>query len=227
MEISYIMAFTTGFIGGFGHCIGMCGPIIAAYSVAPLSYGNNKRNFSFKQILPHFFYNTGRISTYMFIGGFMGLAGSFANTAGKIAGFQDVVSVFAGVLMMIMGLGILGVWRGVSVLEKHNSLILRFIKMFVFERSVWRYYPMGALLGFLPCGLSYSIFAASAGTGSFLSGMLISLVFGLGTLPALISFGTLITYMSGKVRGIIYRISGIAVIIMGLYFIWRAVRSNV
>ena len=160
----------------------------------------------------------------MFIGALKGFVGSFANLAGRLAGFQNLVSVAAGIFMVIMGMGILGIWRGVNVLEKHNSLILKLIKVFVFERSVWRYYPMGALLGFLPCGLSYSVFAAAAGTGSVVSGTVISLLFGLGTLPALISFGTLITYMSGKVRGIIYRISGIAVIIMGLYFILRAVR---
>jgi len=228
VELSYLLAFATGFLGGFGHCIGMCGPIVAAYSLQrtlPAGIKNNpvpeilNRGLVFDRIIPHILYNTGRISTYIFIGGLMGLIGSFVDTAGRLAGIQNIASVASGIFMVIMGLGIVGVSRWLNIVEKHNNFILKLIKVFAFERSMWRYYPMGALLGFLPCGLSYSVFIASAGTGNVVSGMTVSAMFGIATIPALLSFGMIITYLGSKIRGIIYRASGFVVIAMGLYFI--------
>jgi len=86
------------------------------------------------------------------------------------------------------------------------------------------FYPLGLLLGLLPCGLSSAVFIASAGTGSMVPGMLTALLFGLGTLPALLLFGTLLSSMSALLRSRIYRASGVLVIIMGIYYVIRGVR---
>ncbi len=245
MDVSYLLAFTAGLLGGFGHCIGMCGPIVTAYSLQrtlPAGIKNNpvpeacsrvllsgilNRGLVFDSIIPHILYNAGRISTYIFIGGLMGLIGSFVDTAGRLAGIQNIASIAAGIFMVTMGLGIVGVSHWLNILERHNNFILKLIKVFALERSAWRYYPMGALLGFLPCGLSYSVFIASAGTGNVVSGMSVSAMFGIGTIPALLLFGMIIAYLGSKTRGIIYRASGLVVIAMGLYFILRAAGINV
>lgn len=227
MDASYLLAFTAGLLGGFGHCIGMCGPIVAAYSLQRTLPAGIKNNLAFDSIIPHILYNTGRISTYIFIGGLMGLVGSFVDTAGRLAGIQNIASIAAGIFMAIMGLGIVGASHRLNILERHNNFILKLIKVFALERSAWRYYPMGALLGFLPCGLSYSVFIAAAGTGNVISGMTVSAMFGIATIPALLLFGMIITYLGSKTRGIIYRASGFVVIAMGLYFILRAIGINV
>jgi sulfite exporter TauE/SafE len=62
----YLLAFMTGLTGGVSHCVGMCGPIVASYSVAAGRPG----------FLPHLLYGAGRITTYAFLGGTLGLAGS-------------------------------------------------------------------------------------------------------------------------------------------------------
>jgi sulfite exporter TauE/SafE len=222
MELSYTLAFTTGFVGGFGHCIGMCGPIITACTF----HGSSDWYYPpvIKNFLPHLFYNTGRITTYMFIGAVMGLTGSFINTAGGMAGFQNIVAVVAGLIMIIMGVSISGVFSGISWLEKHNSLILRTGKKLLQGETSWVYYPLGALFGFLPCGLSYTVFMAAAGTGSMLSGMLTALFFGIGTLPALLLFGFTAGYLSTKVRGMLYKSAGIVIVIMGVYYLLKSMR---
>ncbi|MBI5741683.1 MAG: sulfite exporter TauE/SafE family protein [Nitrospirae bacterium] len=220
MELSYTLAFTTGFLGGFGHCIGMCGPIITAYtfhSTPAGFYPSPVRN-----VLPHLFYNTGRITTYMFAGAVMGLTGSFVNTAGRLTGFQNSVALIAGLLMLIMGIRISGITGGITWLEKRNGLIIRAGKGLAGGETLWMYYPLGALFGFLPCGLSYSAFLAAAGSGSMLSGMLTTFFFGLGTLPALLLFGLAAGYLSNKLKGLLYRLSGVIVILTGGYFIVRA-----
>jgi len=239
VELSYTLAFTTGFLGGFGHCMGMCGPLITAYAFhnspsplpPPVKGGGAieiSPHFRFREhlfamdLVPHIFYNTGRITTYMFIGAIMGLTGSFVNIAGEMTGFQNAVALIAGLIMIFMGISISGITGGTAWLERRNSLILRAGKNLLHGETSWLYYPLGALFGFLPCGLSYTVFMAAAGTGDMLSGMLTMFFFGIGTLPALLLFGFVAGYLGHKLRGLLYRLSGTIIIAMGVYFIVRS-----
>jgi sulfite exporter TauE/SafE len=54
-ETIYFVLFTTGLTVGFGHCIGMCGPIVVS-----LSLSLKGRSV----VVPHLLYNGGRITTY-------------------------------------------------------------------------------------------------------------------------------------------------------------------
>ncbi len=220
MEAEYVMALTTGILGGFGHCLGMCGPIVASYS---LSSSSDSHSLSDRAI-PHLLYHSGRLTMYTFIGALMGFSGSFVNVAGSIAGIQNAVAVAAGVVMIFMGLSITGIAGRTVWLERHNIVVLRHAKQIMAVRSLLRYYPLGLLLGLLPCGLSYTIFIAAAGTGGFVPGMVTALLFGLGTLPALLLFGSVISYFNASLRSRIYRAGGALVIIMGIYFIYRGIR---
>ncbi len=219
METGNIAAFTTGLLGGLGHCIGMCGPIVASYTLSDTS-----STTIVSRLFTHILYNTGRITTYMFIGALMGLTGSFINTAGSISGFQNIVAVIAGLIMIMMGLNISGILGRAGWLEGHNNFIMKTGKDLLHEHSMWRYYPLGALFGFLPCGFSYAAFTAAAGTGSFLSGMLLMMFFGLGTLPALLLFGIAASYISIQLRGLLYKTAGLVVILTGIYFLAKGIR---
>ena len=66
-ENVWVVMLLTGLAGGFGHCVGMCGPVVAAYSLG-------EQNLRY---LHHILYNLGRITTYMFMGAVVGLTGSF------------------------------------------------------------------------------------------------------------------------------------------------------
>jgi sulfite exporter TauE/SafE len=155
----------------------------------------------------------------------MGLTGSFVNTAGRLAGVQNGVPLVTGSLMILMGLSIMGVAGGVGFIEKHNSFILKALKVVIEGESPWKYYPFGLLLGFLPCGLSYSIFIGAAGTGSMFSGMVFTFCFGIGTVPALLLFGMIIGWLGHGARGIVYRAGGVVVIAMGIYYLVRGIRN--
>lgn len=221
MDTGYLLALTTGVLGGFGHCIGMCGPLVASYTLAGTS---STAQSKIARIFPHLQYNLGRITTYAIIGGIMGLSGSFVNVAGKLAGIQNLIAVATGAIMIIMGLNIAGIRGNAGWIEKHNLPILRAAQNVLKTSSVLRYYPLGLLLGLLPCGLSYTVFIASAGTGGWFPGMLTSLLFGLGTLSAILLFGVIITALSPTLRGRIYRTGGVIVIIMGIYYLFKGLR---
>lgn len=222
MATEYYLALTTGLFGGFGHCIGMCGPLVASYSLKNPSAASVTAPSSW---LTHMFYNAGRVSTYALIGAVMGMTGSFVNVAGKLAGPQNIVAVAAGIVMVAFGLSITGLWRGTAWIERRNSTVLRFAHRMVTSTSRLRPYLLGMVLGLLPCGLSYTIFIAAAGTGSAPAGMMTAFCFGLGTVPALLSFGAVISTLNTGLRIRIYRLGGIMVIIMGAVFIFRGLRD--
>jgi len=229
MDVGYFLAFTTGLLGGVGHCIGMCGPFAATFAIHGPLYGQNGEHVSSLspvRLLPQLLYNTGRITTYSCIGGMIGLSGSFLKVAGKLAGFQNAVAIAAGLMMIIIGMSVLGRLQGISSIEKYNVLILRAVKSVLEGESPLRYYPLGILFGFMPCGLSYSAFVASAAAGGLIQGMFLSFCFGLGTLPAMLALGFSISYLNIRVRKQMYRMSGLVIIVMGIYFLYRCAAAH-
>ena len=167
---------------GFGHCIGMCGPIVVS-----LSLNLKGRNL----IAPHLLYSAGRVVTYTLLGGVMGATGSFTLVAAHIAGIQKGALILAGLMIIIMGLAMSGWFHlGRFSIDTHNpqGLISRGFKKLSQARSGAAYLPIGLLLGLLPCGPVYTALIAAAGagmkTGSIMEGitkgMLVMLFFGIG-----------------------------------------------
>jgi len=99
IEVLYLTFLTTGFVVGFGHCIGMCGPIVVSFSF----------NLKTKGVMaPNLLYHAGRISTYAVLGGVMGATGTFTRITTGIGGLQKGAMIFAGLIIIVMGLGMSG-----------------------------------------------------------------------------------------------------------------------
>lgn len=230
MKEIYLLMLMTGFTGGFGHCIGMCGPIVASYSVA----------MGIRGISPHILYNAGRITTYALLGAVVGFAGSYIGEEvlllkGYSYWLRVALMMAAGLLIVLMGLSMAGFFPLMKSLEKRASSLLLFRKMtniFSKEISAGAFYPMGALLGFIPCGLVYSALMVAARAGmdardhasALIEGGLLMIIFGLGTVPALLFFGKIINFIGTRARERFYRLSALFVILMGIVFIVRAVK---
>ena len=211
---------------GFGHCIGMCGPIVISLSLAL-----KDRNI----IVPHLSYNGGRITTYGILGGIMGLTGSFVSVTAPIAGLQKGVMIFAGILIIAMGLAMIGWVPPGKIFGEGNGaqgLISRGFQKLTASRSALRYYPLGLLLGLLPCGPVYTALIAAAGAGmeaestleGIIKGTSLMLAFGLGTVPALL----LVARLSGlkwlKSRAAVYKFSAVLMVGVGVYFVIKGIR---
>ena len=152
----YLIFLATGFTVGFGHCIGMCGPIVVSLSL----------NLSPKRvIIPHLLYNSGRILTYALLGAIMGATGSFTQVAAHIFELQKGALIFAGILIVLMGLAMTG-WipmgRIFSDSSQLGGLISKGFQKLTQIRSTAAYLPLGLLLGLLPCGPVYTALIASA-----------------------------------------------------------------
>ena len=223
MDASLPIALATGFLGGFGHCVAMCGPLVGALGIsAPPGIPARRA------LLPQLAYHLGRITTYGTVGAVMGLAGSFVNVAGRMAGWQDVVAVLAGALMVAMGLGAVAQSLWVKSAEgRLAGRVLSAVRKLAGHEAPMRAYPLGLVLGFLPCGLSYSAFAAAAATGSPVAGMALALAFGAGTLPALLLAGAVVNALSFRARGLLHRAGGVLVALLGILFVLRGLRVHV
>ena len=222
----YFIFLTTGFTVGFGHCIGMCGPIVVSLSL----------NLKGKNLfLPHLLYNTGRVITYTALGGIMGASGSFTVVAAHLAGIQQAALVLAGIIIIVMALAMSG-WiplgRIFGDYYNPNGIITRGYRKLSQVKSTAAYLPIGLLLGLLPCGPVYTALLAAAGAGmnteatlaGVIKGMTVMLAFGIGTIPALFAVAKLVDMGWLKKRQIIYRIGTILMIVVGLYFIVQGVR---
>ena len=223
MDASLPIALATGFLGGFGHCVAMCGPLVGALGIsAPPGIPARRA------LLPQLAYHLGRITTYGTLGAVMGLAGSFVNVAGRLAGWQDVVAVLAGALMVAMGLG--AATQSLWVKSAEGRLagrVLGAVRRLAGHEAPLRAYPLGLVLGFLPCGLSYSAFAAAAATGHPARGMALALAFGAGTLPALLLAGAVVSALSARARVLLHRAGGLLVALLGVLFVLRGLRVHV
>jgi len=220
-----ILMFTSGLLGGFGHCLGMCGPVVASYSIIIRS----------KSIVPYILYNVGRISTYTLLGGIIGITGSFIGIVGHIHGLQRFIMILTGVLIILMGLGLAGWLPFIRNFKESEFLLSQFMQRIKnFSKgnlTTGSFYPVGIFLGFIPCGLVYTALITTARAGmetenhflGFIEGILLMFLFGLGTMPSLLLFGKLINIIGIKLREKLYRLSALVMIIMGIFFIARAI----
>jgi sulfite exporter TauE/SafE len=217
----YLVFLTTGLTVGLGHCVGMCGPIVVS-----LSLNLKGRNL----YLPHLLYNMGRIITYTLLGGLMGGTGSFSRVASNIAGIQQGALIIAGIMIIVMALAMSG-WLPLGKIfdDYYNpgGCIAKGFQRLSRINSIAAYLPVGLLLGLLPCGPVYTALLAAAGTGinapttleGLVKGMGVMFCFGIGTVPTLFLIAKLVDMGWLKNRRIIYRISTVLMLIVGVYFI--------
>ena len=226
IDTLWFVFFISGITVGFGHCIGMCGPIVVSLSL----------NLKGKSIVvPHLLYNTGRVTTYAALGGIMGTSGSFTSVASNIAALQKGAMIFAGALIMVMGLAMTG-WipLGKIFQDYYNpeGIVSRGFRSLTKRHSIITYFPLGLLLGLLPCGPVYTALISAAREGmesstimhGAVSGMMLMLAFGLGTIPALFLIANLTSVRWLRSRQVIYKVGAMLMIMVGFYYLVKGIR---
>lgn len=209
-ELLLPAAFAAGFFGST-HCLAMCGAVVV------LLEGEQRTNYS--GLSRRFVYNSGRLLFYCLLGVAAGATGGLL-TSGIDAGLF-LLRVLAALLVAALGLTLLLDWRGLSFLENAGAVLWRGLSPLARHvlpiTSPARALAAGFLWGALPCGLVYSAVALAATSGSAASGGLVMLVFGAGTLPALLLAGTsAATLNRWKRRRGLRRVAGAVLLALGL-----------
>ncbi|MFM5220957.1 sulfite exporter TauE/SafE family protein [Aeromonas caviae] len=213
-------------LAGAGHCIGMCGGVSAALSMA---IPTEKQHFW--GMLGYLLnYNLGRILSYVLAGALVG--GLLATTTEIGAGKHALawLRLIAALLMIALGLYLAGWWHGVLLLERIGAKFWPLIKplagRFLPFTSTWQALPFGMVWGWLPCGLVYSMLTWSAAAGSASGGALIMLFFGLGTLPTLFALGGLADRLRYWLTLRSLRLGGALLLIAyGIHTLWIGMAS--
>jgi len=217
-SVNLLTIMTIAFLGSFGHCVGMCGGIVVAYSSIKLAAEPSKTY----QTAAHLLYSLGRVATYTTLGAIFGYIGgvvTFNNTANAILLF------IAGSAMILAGLSLLGKIKFLTLIE-HSVSKSRFytnaFKKVLNSKSLTSFFLLGMLNGLLPCGFVYFFAIAAASTANALDGAIVMFIFGISTIPAMFGLGFLTSLASASnFRNMMMSLSSIAVIIYGIFTLYN------
>jgi hypothetical protein len=233
--LSLLPIFLIGLLGSV-HCVGMCGGIVGAFSVA----SSPTRKFpvavvvertiqadALDRTLRVLSYNAGRIGSYAMAGAIAGGIATGARTLSGVSVMQLGGYWLANLMLVALGLYLMGAWRGLAYLEAAGQTLWRRIqpltKHLLPLDSPLKMLAAGGLWGWLPCGIVYSVLLTAMLTGSALSGATVMLAFGLGTLPTLLAMGLLGTQLRSWMQRRSVRVtSGLIVLGFGLLGLMRA-----
>lgn len=212
-------AFLIGFIGSF-HCIGMCGPIALSLPYQDVT--------KWRTITNTLVYNLGRIVTYSFIGLLFGVLGKGI----ALAGLQQWFSIGLGILMLLAAFSAFNIERQLIKIPFLDILFRKVQSNLgkLLNRKNKRkqtFFTVGILNGFLPCGLVYLAVIGAIGTGSVLGGSLYMTLFGLGTIPLMLTLALVGNLISLNIRKQIQKAIPIMLFTFAILFILRGLNLDI
>lgn len=224
--------FTIGLFGG-AHCIGMCGPLVTTYAERMETEERWEDALTLTEIRQHALFNLGRTASYALIGGVFGLLGALlygtVELAGVIGPVQGAMGLLIGSLIILMGLTRLTGYRQGSVEAIVTSTGVGRVFAWSYtalstriDRWVngWGIVGLGALHGLLPCMLLYPTFLYVFAQGSAIYGLLALGALGLGTIPTVFLYGTVIQSVSQRQRHIVH--TGLGALFVALGYVLLA-----
>lgn len=211
-------ALTAAFLLGLfssAHCVGMCGGIMGALSLAIPA------NAEARRWLILLSYNLGRIFSYAVMGAIVGIFAQQITESGGAVWLRWL----AGLLLIAMGLYLANWWRGLTYLETGGRYLWDYLqplgKALMPVDNATKALALGGIWGWLPCGLVYSALAYAMAQGDAIGGGLVMLAFGLGTLPAVLATGFVAQRLGRLLQRRQIRWSlALAVILFGAWTIW-------
>ncbi|MEA3478493.1 MAG: sulfite exporter TauE/SafE family protein [Bacteroidota bacterium] len=214
--MEYLSALILGLLGSF-HCVGMCGPIAIALPLKHESW--------FARITSSLTYNIGRTITYGILGAIFGLLGKGI----AVGGLQQWASIIIGVIMILSVLFPV-MFRKINIESASYKMVGKTKKLFgkMFSiRSYTSLFTIGILNGFLPCGLVYIAIASAIVLGTVEKGVVYMVIFGLGTIPIMLSLSVLGNVVSVRFRKKVSRIIPYFIILIGILFILRGLNLGI
>ena len=211
-----------GFLGSFGHCAGMCGPLTMAFSLS------NSRNNKLAAFRFHLLLNLGRIAAYALVGAAIGGLGSVLIAGGLLAGtgseLRRAIALLTGTML---------IWFGVVQIQpnllprlpllhpmSHDRVGQAMSKLSA-QKNRWVPIGLGLLWGLIPCGFLYAAQIKAAETGNPVLGAATMLAFGLGTLPTMLGVGFFAGRLSANRRSQLFRMGGWVTVAIGILTLLR------
>lgn len=226
--VDLLLIMGLGFLGSFGHCAGMCGPLTIAFSMSDCQ--SIWQRIRFQGML-----NLGRLLSYSLVGGAIGAVGSIILASGQMAGvgsgLRQGMAIVTGLLLVWSGLIQLlqGHMQGQAGLPFLNPMVAarlhdglsRLMVRLSFGQHWWSPLLLGLCWGLMPCGFLYTAQIKATEQGSPLMGAALLLAFGLGTLPVMLGVGLSASALGADRRGQLFRLGGWLTLAIGLLTLGR------
>ncbi|MBD1885256.1 urease accessory protein UreH domain-containing protein [Microcoleus vaginatus] len=211
-----------GFLGSFGHCAGMCGPLTMAFSLS------NSRNDKLAAFRFHLLLNLGRITAYALVGAAIGGLGSVLIAGGLLAGtgseLRRAIALLTGTMLIWFGVGQIkpNLLPGLPRLHplSHDRVGQAMSKLSA-QKKWWVPVALGLLWGLIPCGFLYAAQIKAAETGNPVLGAATMLAFGLGTLPTMLGVSFFAGRLSADKRSQLFRAGGWVTVAIGILTLLR------
>ena len=226
--LDLLLLITLGFLGSFGHCVGMCGPLTVAFS---LSIQRDTAQKWLAQLSFHGLLNLGRIISYALVGGILGGVGSVFIASGQLAGVGSALRQGMAILT-----GLILIWFGCAQVKPNwlphlpilhplqgnwHQHLSKGMDELSRQTSWWTPFLLGGVWGLIPCGFLFAAQIKAAGTGNFLLGAATMLAFGLGTMPMMLGVGISASRLSADKRSQLFRLGGWVTITIGILTLLR------
>ena len=209
--MSYGMLFVIGLLTSV-HCIAMCGGIGLSQSLS----GSDKQSF-----MSPLAYNLGRVVSYTAIGFVLGLVGLIIGGGTGIGIpyiFQGILKIIAGLMMVIMGINMLGIFPVLRKISIHTPKAMAKI-IGNKKRSATGPFVVGLLNGLMPCGPLQAMWIVALASGDPFKGALSMFMFSLGTVPLMLGFGSFATALGRKFSKQVMKVGAVLVVVLGLSMI--------
>ena len=193
------------------HCIAMCGGIGLSQCLP------RERAKGGAVFLPSAMYNMGRVTSYTVIGFLLGLLGMLIGGSGNGIPvlLQGILKLFAGAVMVIMGLNMLSIFPWLRRLTP--SMPKALVKVANAEKArARRPFTVGLLNGLMPCGPLQSMQILALASGSPLVGALSMLLFSLGTVPLMLGLGSAVSALGKRFAHAVTSVGAVLVAVLGL-----------
>jgi uncharacterized protein len=225
-------------LAGSLHCLGMCGPLVVAYSLHLRPAGTDgaadtgfhrvaQRNLWSQGFVHHLAFHSGRIMTYGLLGALASVLAYMVGINQLFAGLRSSITLVAGCIMVLFGLTILKVVPLPLVSLSSfglDSFFCRMLPRLFGSHHMASKWALGLAVGFLPCMLSWAMIVKAATAPSPLHAFVSMVLFGLGTVPALLFTGLSASLFSLRVRLAGERIAAFSVIVMGLMLVIKGAK---
>lgn len=181
LQAMMLTALLAGLLGG-AHCAAMCGGIVSL-TCGSAGITENRKWFALA-------YNGGRILSYAAAGALAGALGQAGMLLRGGALAQHLLMFLMGATLIVLALNVAGVRPVMRGIEAAGGFLWRqlqpFSAHFLPVTSPWQALGLGALWGWLPCGMVYAMLLTALASGNAGEGALILAAYGLGTLPNLL-----------------------------------------
>lgn len=204
-----------GGLCGAGHCIGMCGGfVITLGSAAHRARAN---------LLRQLIYAAGRVSVYVLAGAVAGFTSwRLGRHMPTLVYVQAVLSLLAGVLLIAEALFALAIVPRPFARRHAGCPGAGVLATLLRGQEPSAVFVAGLVNGMLPCGLVYGYLALAASTGNLFDGAGTMLLFGVGTLPAMVLTGMASALIGLPWRRRMFQVAACCMLLTGVLALARA-----